>query len=401
MKTFYLLFSFLVISLPTQAQLSGQLGILDVSANGGINPNTGLAWKSGDTYRLIFLSSSTRNASSTSISDYNSFVQSCAATAGHGSVNWYALVSTNSVDAIDNSLTSSSDTDGAILLMNGSEVVANNLADLWDGAVDTHIDMDETGSLSSISTSVWTPWTAVWTGTDNNGTATSTGYLGASTVHIGLARAELYYWENRGAQISHSTSLPVYGISEVLTVQETTFPVELTRLSVSEREGRVSIEWETATETNNDYFTVERSETGLQWHTIGRIEGAENGTSSGNRSYNLYDLNPIPGTSYYRLTQTDFDGQVQISQVVTLDLGPDFTPSQRLIYHPGASEVRLVGLQSDSGPVQVYTATGQDVTPLTPLTYTRNGEVLADLSLLKTGIYLISTPQLTHKLIKY
>ncbi len=219
-RSLIIIVTLVLLSQYAQGQLKSQLGILDLTANGGTNPYTGLPWVDGDTYRLVFVSSTTRDASSSSIGDYNTHVQNAANSAGLGSVNWYAIGSTNTVDARDNTFTANSDTDGAIFLTNGSEVVANNLADLWDGAVDTRIDIDENGNNSSVSTPIWTTWTAVWTGTTNNGTAHSSRYLGASNVILGLAKAELNFWENR-SQASNSNSLPFYGISEVLRVSET------------------------------------------------------------------------------------------------------------------------------------------------------------------------------------
>ena len=68
----------LMISSSASAVLVSQLGVLDLSANGGINPATGNPWQAGDTYRLAFVTSATRNATSTDINDYNSFVQGVA-----------------------------------------------------------------------------------------------------------------------------------------------------------------------------------------------------------------------------------------------------------------------------------------------------------------------------------
>ncbi|MFK7776439.1 MAG: hypothetical protein AB8F94_30230 [Saprospiraceae bacterium] len=218
-RSLFIIIILTLISQHSQAQLKSELGILDLTANGGINPNTGAPWINGDTYRLVFLSSTSRDATSSNITDYNSHVQNAANAAGLGAVNWYAIGSTNAVDARDNSFTTNVDTDGAIFLVNGSEVVANDLVDLWDGAVDTQIDTDENGNPSSVSTSIWTTWTAVWTGTNNDGTASSR-YLGASNVTLGLAKAELNFWENR-SQASNSNIFPLYGISEVLKVSET------------------------------------------------------------------------------------------------------------------------------------------------------------------------------------
>lgn len=214
----FLVIFFIIFSQNIFAQLESELGILDLTANGGINPYTGVPWKNGDSYRLVFVSSTTRDASSSSISDYNTHVQDAANSAGLGTVNWYAISSTNTVDAIDNTFTTNSDTDGAVFLMNGSEVVANNLTDLWDGAIDTRIDINENGNNSTVSTPIWTTWTAVWTGTNSNGTASSR-YLGDTNVRLGLAKAELNFWTSR-SQASNSFSFPLYGISEVLKVSE-------------------------------------------------------------------------------------------------------------------------------------------------------------------------------------
>ncbi|MCF7954381.1 MAG: hypothetical protein K9M75_01130 [Phycisphaerae bacterium] len=63
------------------AGVAGQLGILDVT---GTNPATGQAWAIGDTYRLIFVTSSGTQATSTDIATYNSFVQGLADAAGLG-----------------------------------------------------------------------------------------------------------------------------------------------------------------------------------------------------------------------------------------------------------------------------------------------------------------------------
>ena len=56
------------------AALTSQLGILDLTANGGINPATGVDWEAGDTYRLAFVTSGTILGTSTSIATYNAFV---------------------------------------------------------------------------------------------------------------------------------------------------------------------------------------------------------------------------------------------------------------------------------------------------------------------------------------
>ncbi|PCJ86566.1 MAG: hypothetical protein COA57_06025 [Flavobacteriales bacterium] len=72
--------------------------------------------------------------------------------------------------------------------------------------------------------------------------------------------------------------------------------------------------WTTSSEINNDYYTVERSEEGYDYESIGYIEGA--GYSNVPLTYNLVDEDPLWGLSYYRLKQTDFDGMYTYSNVI-------------------------------------------------------------------------------------
>lgn len=68
----------------------------------------------------------------------------------------------------------------------------------------------------------------------------------------------------------------------------------------------VKLEWITKSEHNNAFFTVEHSVDGKSWTKLEDVPGA--GNSSKTLSYELFDHNPPSGISYYRLSQTDFDG---------------------------------------------------------------------------------------------
>ena len=76
--------------------------------------------------------------------------------------------------------------------------------------------------------------------------------------------------------------------------------------------------WATATETNNKEFSVERSVDGINWKTIGTLPGA--GTSSKTLYYSYIDDNPQPGLSYYKLKQTDYDGNYTFSNIQSVTI---------------------------------------------------------------------------------
>ncbi|TAL61547.1 MAG: T9SS type A sorting domain-containing protein [Bacteroidetes bacterium] len=85
------------------------------------------------------------------------------------------------------------------------------------------------------------------------------------------------------------------------------FPVELLLFHAKPNGKVVEVKWATATEMNNDYFTIEKTIDLYSYEDVGKISGA--GNSSVPLHYALIDDHPFHGISYYRLTQTDFNGQ--------------------------------------------------------------------------------------------
>lgn len=93
-------------------------------------------------------------------------------------------------------------------------------------------------------------------------------------------------------------------------------PIELTYFKVKAAAKTVLVEWETSTEINNDFFTVERSADGRTFESIITINGA--GNSQQSRIYSYTDPYPLDGVSYYRLKQTDFDGKYERFKTVAV-----------------------------------------------------------------------------------
>jgi hypothetical protein len=93
--------------------------------------------------------------------------------------------------------------------------------------------------------------------------------------------------------------------------------VEMTYFK-GDNQGKVNrLTWETATESNNDFFDVERSFDGKNYQSLGRVKG--HGTTSSTNNYDWTDPS-VSGVSvvYYRLKQVDFDGTFAYSNVVAL-----------------------------------------------------------------------------------
>ncbi len=227
----------------TVTAIAGQLGILDVTANGGINPATGNPWQIGDKYRLLFITSTTTTANSENITDYNNFVQAAASgSTAHtnlGSVTWKAAGSTSTVDARDNTGTNptTNGTGVAVFLMN-SQVFAINNADLWNGHNGVLPVIDENDATTTA--------TYAWTGSQQSGVKMSdTNYLGLSatgnTQRGSPSNTTASRWMSINSASNRSNLYPMYAISEELSIvggsSDTTAPTLASTDIVDDRSG--------------------------------------------------------------------------------------------------------------------------------------------------------------------
>jgi hypothetical protein len=97
-------------------------------------------------------------------------------------------------------------------------------------------------------------------------------------------------------------------------------PIELLSFKAQKQGNHVLLIWETSSETNNDYFTIEKSADALSFNTLEKIKTkAKNGNSSKAIAYSVKDLSPYNGTSYYRLKQTDLNGATKLHQIVSVN----------------------------------------------------------------------------------
>jgi len=95
-----------------------------------------------------------------------------------------------------------------------------------------------------------------------------------------------------------------------------TLPIELNYFKIVQMEEGVQLQWQTLTETNNDYFTIEQSLDAIYYSEIGRIDGAGNSNQKLNYSFDVEKLHS--GTNYFRLTQVDFDGSTTHSEALSV-----------------------------------------------------------------------------------
>jgi len=100
-----------------------------------------------------------------------------------------------------------------------------------------------------------------------------------------------------------------------------TLPIELISYTGSLESNGNLLQWETATELNNDYYTMYKSTDGVEFTEIGTVQGA--GTTISVSEYVFLDTENLSGTNYYKLTQTDFDGRTEEVGIVQLTRGKE------------------------------------------------------------------------------
>ncbi len=146
----------------------------------------------------------------------------------------------------------------------------------------------------------------------------------------------------------------------------TIVPVELTSFTANTNAmGQVVLNWQTATETNNRMFEVQRKDANSDFVTVGFVNGS--GTTTEPKAYSFVDKSVVNGTYSYRLKQLDFNGNLEYSNAVEVSVtGPrtfnldqnypnPFNPSTTITYSvPQSGKVKLA----------VYNLIGQEVAVL-------------------------------------
>jgi hypothetical protein len=150
---------------------------------------------------------------------------------------------------------------------------------------------------------------------------------------------------NTGATVARTavpTNTEKWAAQQLAITPYSLLPVELIDFKAVQCDNKRSacISWTTASETNNDFFTVERSRSGVEWEGIGNTDGA--GNSSAPLHYTFEDNSAPSGMVYYRLRQTDFDGTTTVSDPVALLM----KPGQEILGFPNPTS-RSIRLQGD------------------------------------------------------
>jgi hypothetical protein len=195
-------------------------------------------------------------------------------------------------------------------------------------------------------------------------------------------------YNNQNAPNTFYTVSSEYAASDLCTL----LPIELIDFSAElVNTNDCLIQWKTASEQNNAYFTLEKSVDGTNWKEIATVKGSGNSTSL--KKYKRIDPNLLHQITYYRLKQTDFDGQSETSQPIRIE----YLPESLIIYpNPAYSEINILNASGDI--LRIYNSIGR----LVCIVSLNDNQLMntVDLSNYPAGIYLFRTNTQSVKVIK-
>ena len=173
-------------------------------------------------------------------------------------------------------------------------------------------------------------------------------------------------------------------------------PIDLMNFGAEVRDKLVLLDWVTAAEENNDYFEILRSKNGLSYEVIGQVFGA--GTTNNTMFYAFEDHSPFEGLSYYKLSQTDYDGKSESFGPIAVQNSSEPVGSCVLSVYPnpciGNCKVKLSNCPQREGQVKllVTDASGLLINEVIDVRkFDGSFDIQIDKSNdLKPGIYLIS-----------
>ena len=176
-------------------------------------------------------------------------------------------------------------------------------------------------------------------------------------------------------------------------------PIELLSFTGHCDNNHMVLKWSTATETNNDFFTLERSTDIANWEILDTVDGAGNSSNLEEYEFAFSPRSFQEGSNerwYYRLKQTDFNGEFEYSNVIAVEnCGGDLSD---FIIYPNPTKGKF-NFFYNGDKVQVYSTKIYNLLG-ERVHYSGSNQTVIDLSDLQHGIYIVHCILDTKTIIK-
>lgn len=291
-------------------------------------------------------------------------------------------------------ISSSTLTTSAVSSFDDGYITSDNMTKVFDGTISL---LGPTGTYVWESISLDTPFS--YGGSNNlvimyyDKTGSTTG---TNSYSVQVSTSDNRSLGRSYGTYSIDTENPAFGTVKThvprirLTVEEI-LPVSLLSLEAKCKADYAELNWVTASEINNDYFVVERSDKDGLFDYIGEVEGY--GTTSNMSQYSYKDYQYESGLAYYRLTQFDFDGESEVFQAISVNCQDVLSESASLSLASdkinGSIQVISEVEENQFYDLVIYDATGKKV--YSGQGFTESGQINDKVFIhtQATGIYIV------------
>ncbi len=181
-------------------------------------------------------------------------------------------------------------------------------------------------------------------------------------------------------------------VSNAVSVACTPLPVELVSFTAKLQDEQVVLDWKTASELDNNYFSIEQSTDGRLFKELERVKGA--GTTNISQTYQFFDSNPDDGVNYYRLRQVDFNGDESFSSIVQVTSSKNLKIGElsiipTIVQNDAFLKIDFSGINESESILEIINISGQVVA--TYQVNLGNGQQEIPVADLANGVYLVRT----------
>jgi len=216
------------------------------------------------------------------------------------------------------------------------------------------------------------------------GGANENGFLAPMNVNAGeiyVMMLDNWSGSNVGFQLD-------WNLTNGASLDCTPLPVELLNYKVNCDQNHTMLTWSTSTETNNDYFVIEKADDEFNFTEVGRIQGAGNSTTQ--LEYSFVDPEINVKTAYYRLSQIDYDGKTKRYRVVASNCqSTDFEVIQSTLVE-NSLNLLVSANMNEALTVHLHSSTGQLIASKSFVVNAGNNKMSMNNLNLGSGVYIMS-----------
>lgn len=198
--------------------------------------------------------------------------------------------------------------------------------------------------------------------------------------------------------ISTKTGIPDFS-RWTLAPKTKPLPIELLGFEAVCDDNNVDLSWSTSSESNNDYFTIEKSQDAIKWYIVGNIAGS--GNSNALKHYSYTDNANDSKNIYYRLKQTDYNGEFEYFEPISVSCD-DIYSSLNLYPNPANDQVicSVYFSEETSVLIEISNYLGQKILNKTFVSEKGYDNIPIDISSFESGIYIVSVRSSNGKIME-